>query len=85
MKLQSIVSAGLLGALSVFYSASSYAYLDPGTASIIIQGTIAAIAGAAVTLKLYWHRIKTIFTKSSKKPEEVNGSVDDAGEDDSQH
>ncbi len=84
MKLQPVVLTGLFGALSVFYSASSYAYLDPGTATIIIQGAIAALAGAVITLKLYWHRIKTFFTKSSKKPDEV-ASVDEASEDDRQH
>ena len=34
------------------------AYLDPGTGSLIIQGLIAAFAGAAVALRAYWKRIQ---------------------------
>ena len=44
----------------------SAAYLDPGTGSIILQGLIAGIAGAATVASLYWHRIKTFFSSSSK-------------------
>lgn len=36
-------------------------YLDPGTGSLIIQGLIALFAGAAVTIRLYWKRIKSVF------------------------
>jgi len=36
----------------------AYAYLDPGSGSLIIQSVIGAIAALGVTLKLYWHKIK---------------------------
>ena len=39
----------------------AHAYLDPGTGSILLQGLLAVIAGAAVTLKLYWARVKDFF------------------------
>ena len=32
-------------------------YIDPGTGSIILQSIAAAVAGAAIVGKLYWHRI----------------------------
>ncbi len=67
MNKTSIIVGRLLGVSLATYSVASHAYLDPGTASIILQGTIAAIAGAAITLKLYWYRIKSMFTKSSEK------------------
>ncbi len=84
MKIQPIVSAGFIAAPSVIYSTSVYAYLDPGTGSIILQGAIAAIAGAAFTLKLYWNRIKAFFfkSKSSKKPEKGE-PVDNVSEEES--
>lgn len=56
----------LLGIALATFSSASHAYLDPGTASIILQGTIAAIAGAAVTIRLYWYRIKALFSKPSQ-------------------
>ena len=36
----------------------AYAYLDPGSGSLIIQSVIGALAAIGVTLKLYWHKIK---------------------------
>ena len=40
------------------FTSDAYAYLDPGTGSILIQGAIAAIAAGAFTVRNYWHRIK---------------------------
>jgi hypothetical protein len=39
----------------------AHAYLDPGTGSIILQGLLAVIAGSAVTLRLYWSKVKGFF------------------------
>jgi hypothetical protein len=36
-------------------------YIDPGTGSIILQSVAAAVAGAAIIGKLYWHRILKFF------------------------
>lgn len=41
----------------------SFAYLDPGSASMIIQGLIAGIASVATVIGLYWHKIKSYFSK----------------------
>ncbi len=35
----------------------AWAYLDPGTGSMILQGVIGGIAAAVVLGKLYWHRL----------------------------
>jgi len=50
-----------LGALDIDNPA--YAYLDPGTGSMILQGLLAAAVGAMVTAKLYWQRIKSFFSR----------------------
>ena len=47
------------------WPAESFAYIDPGTGSILIQGIIGAIAAIGVTLKLYWHRIVAYFRRES--------------------
>ena len=49
-----IVILSLCGLLA---SAPAHAYLDPGTGMAVIQGIIAAIAGAIVVVKLYWYRL----------------------------
>lgn len=38
--------------------AAAFAYIDPGTGSFVIQGIIAAVVGAGVVIKMFWHRIK---------------------------
>jgi hypothetical protein len=41
------------------------AYLDPGTGSFIIQALIAALAGIAVTSRIYWRKIKGVFGRGA--------------------
>ncbi len=47
-------------------------YIDPGTGSIILQAVVGAIAGIAVAVKLFWHRILKFFgvSKNSALDEE---------------
>ena len=50
----------------VFLSAISiaspvYAYLDPGTGSMLVQMLLGGLAGVLVIGKLYWHRVKAFF------------------------
>jgi len=42
---------------------SAQAYLDPGSASVILQGIIGGIAAAAATLAVYWDRAKLMFAR----------------------
>jgi uncharacterized membrane protein len=53
-----IISGTLLFTFFQFFVLDAYAYLDPGTGSIIIQALIGTLAGTAITLKVYWHKIK---------------------------
>lgn len=64
--------------VSICYVTPAYAYLDPGTGSIILQGLLAAIAGATAAVGVYWHRIKCIFSSlfSSKKSKEPKPEQD---------
>ena len=41
-----------------FFISDAYAYLDPGTGSVIIQAVIGAIAAVLITLKIYWYKLK---------------------------
>lgn len=42
----------------------TYAYIDPGTGSYILQVVIAGLLGALVSLRIYWARIKAFFKGS---------------------
>jgi len=50
-------------------SLNSYAYLDPGTGSVIIQAIIGGIAAVGVIVKIYWYKILRFFRiiKKDKK------------------
>ena len=54
----------------------AYAYLDPGTGSLILQLIIAFLLGASFAIKVYWRKIKTFFTnRFSKKPRDGEDNV----------
>ena len=47
----------------------AYAYIDPGSGSIIIQAIIGALVGVGITLKVYWYKFKEKISGISKKNE----------------
>ena len=40
-------------------SSPAYAYLDPGTGSMLLQGLIAGVAASATIVSINYHRLKT--------------------------
>lgn len=40
------------------FATQAYAYIDPATGSMIIQAVLAAIAAAAVSIGIFWRRLK---------------------------
>ena len=44
--------------LLVFLANPAYAYLDPGTGSMLLQVILGGIAAVGVALKLFWHKIR---------------------------
>ena len=53
--------------LFAILNTSIYAYIDPGTGSIILQATVAALLSALYAIKNYWHIIKNYFSKFKRK------------------
>ncbi len=47
-----------------------FAYLDPGTGSMILQVIVGAVVGIGVILKTYWTKITSIFSKGKKAGKE---------------
>jgi hypothetical protein len=54
----------------------AYAYLDPGTGSIIIQSIVGGIAAAATIGTLYWSKMKSLVLRILNK-ETLNKDSDD--------
>jgi len=44
----------------------AYAYLDPGTGSILVQALLAALAVASAGVVAFWTRIRQLFSR--KRP-----------------
>ncbi|MBP7242316.1 hypothetical protein [Amaricoccus sp.] len=42
-------------------TAPAYAYLDPGTGSMILQALLGGAAGVAIAGKLYWRRFMVMI------------------------
>ena len=60
-------------ALALVLPATAFAYLDPGTGSMLLQVILCGIAAIGVAIKLFWYKI-VAFLGIKKKP---------AGEDES--
>lgn len=56
-------------ALSLLFAPSAWAYLDPASGSMILQLILGGVAGAAVAIKLYWHRILGAFGRTRRDDE----------------
>ena len=55
------------------FSTNAYAYIDPGSGSIILQAIIAAFAGAGTAITIYWKKVKLFFSKIFKKKDNEKG------------
>ena len=62
MRFTTVLFAGTLFALS---TNNAYAYMDPGTGSILLQGLIGTIASGMFVAKMYWAKIKSVVGLSS--------------------
>ena len=77
MKYAKIAFIGLL-----FLAAApqpAHAYIDPGTAGLLLQAIIGGAIGALFTIRIYWQRIKT-FLGLSEKPEDKQTQRDQTDE-----
>ena len=54
---------------ALVFNKPAYAYIDPGTGSIILSGLIAAVAGVMATGRIYWNKIKNLFSHNKEKNE----------------
>lgn len=49
--------------VSLLFPQNAYAYLDPGTGSLIIQILIAGFLGVSYYIKVNWKKVKNYFAK----------------------
>ena len=65
------VGYGALGflLLSLIAPPATFAYLDPGSGSMLLQLVLGGLAGLAVIAKLYWQRLLGLFGLHSQQEE----------------
>ncbi|GIU46922.1 hypothetical protein [Shewanella algidipiscicola] len=72
--MQNNLNRRLYAASILLFSSPAYAYLDPGTGSIILQAIIAAIVVGFATLRIWWDKLLTLLKlrkKNSLTQEEI--------------
>jgi hypothetical protein len=52
-----------LGMASALSPGPAWAYIDPGTGSMLVQSLLAIVAGALVAGRLYWRKLKRFFSR----------------------
>lgn len=67
MKIEKIF---LLLFLFLLVARPAYAYIDPGTGSMLIQILVVALATVAVFFRSIWTRLTNLFYRKKKKKEE---------------
>ncbi len=55
-------------ALSIAVPRPAYAYLDPGTASIMLQAVVGAFAVVGIYFRKYIYRFFSLFKRAEKAP-----------------
>jgi hypothetical protein len=46
-----------------------FAYIDPGSGSVLLQALLGGVAAVGVAAKLYWKRLRGFFRLSKKQEE----------------
>lgn len=72
--------SALAATSQLVWALDAHAYLDPGTGSFVFQAIVALLVGAAFTLKVYWQRLRDLFTRGTSRaaesrPDDGKGGV----------
>lgn len=62
-----IVGVLLFAIIQIIFTERAYAYIDPGTGSMMIQALLALIATVSVSIGVFWKRIRSFFMRLLNK------------------
>lgn len=65
----------LLSCLLFVLPATAHAYIDPGSGSAIMSAIIGFFVVVGLTIKSFWYKIKSIFTRGSKDDSDADPSA----------
>lgn len=49
--------------LMAAFTSPAFAYLDPGTGSMVLQAILGVVAVAGATISVYWQKVRSLFSK----------------------
>ena len=52
----------------------AHAYLDPASGSMLVQGLLAAVAAAGVSIGIFWRRLRSFFGRKNGRDEDADDS-----------
>lgn len=68
----------------ILLSSDAFAYIDPGTGTLLIQWLFGMAVASLAVLRIHWYRAKAFFSGKSRNTDidvNVDGESDDAGND----
>jgi len=72
MMLRRALRIGFVLAACLSITSPAYAYLDPGTGSMLLSAVIGVAAAVGLAVKIFWYRLVGLFR--GKRPGTVEGS-----------
>lgn len=76
----------VLALLALAPARDALAYFDPASGSLVLQMVLGGIAGVALMVRIYWHKLLGLFGIQTSDPrdegDEESEEGEDAGEDD---
>ena len=70
---QIFLAIAVLSFFTQFSFPDAFAYIDPGSGSIVIQMLIGALVGVGIAVKVFWFKIKlslsSVFNKNDSNDE----------------
>ena len=75
MMLRRALRIGFVLAACLSITSPAYAYLDPGTGSMLLSAVIGVAAALGLAVKMFWYRLVGLFRGTGRgiRPGEVKG------------
>ena len=67
----------LIGAAPALAAEPVLAYLDAGTASLVMTAILAGFAAAALFVKRVWYWLKGLSPRKEEEPADINAEIED--------
>jgi hypothetical protein len=71
---RALAPVGIVFAAVVLTPGSAHAYLDPGTASMLLSAVVSIFVTTGLAIQAYWHKLVALFRRGGRRA----GGADEA-------